>query len=271
MARHLAGSVVLLIVTCVGQVGADPVASPSPPLAGDAAPWTALPLLPFPDPLGKIQLDEPDSLAWLDSEQGRHPQKVQTEGLLGSWTSQFVWIDPQLTRQNLLLESPWKTDEAWRMEVLGPLFLFGQLGAAPDPVAVEALKLNGRTGVGCKIPVGLGIEVQLRGGPALTYADPQGFDRGGEHSAVFVEVQCRCPLPGQAGLEFQGSAVPGLGPQEHDKLTQDLRLALPVGDLGKLQLGAKHQWESMPTAKPGLESMQLYLGFELGSLSHTAR
>jgi hypothetical protein len=222
-----------------------------------------LPPVLFPEISVKIETEEPP----LNADPGWRPQKLETEGLLGKWTSQVVWIDPQAKRDELLLQSPWKTDGAWNMEVLGPLFLFGQVGAAPDPVAVEALKMNGRTGVGCKIPVPLGIEVQLRGGPALTYTDPLGADRGGERSQVFVEVQCRCPLPGNMGLEYQGAAMPALGPQERDRISQDFRFALPVGDVGKLQLGAKRLWESAPTSRQGTDSMEVYIGFELGQWS----
>jgi hypothetical protein len=222
-----------------------------------------LPTVLFPEVSARVDIDGPP----IDPDQARRSQKLQTDGPLGQWTSQVVWIDPREQREALLLQSPWKADQAWNMDVLGPLFLFGQVGAAPDPVAAEALKMNGRTGVGCKIPVPLGIEVQVRGGPALSYTDPQGADRGGERSQVFLEVQCRCALPGKMGLEYQGAAVPGLGPQERDRISQDFRFALPVGDAGKLQLGAKHLWESAPTSRQATDSMEVYIGFELGQWS----
>jgi hypothetical protein len=217
----------------------------------------------FPESRALQNADDPQA----QPEPPWRPQKLQTEGLLGKWTSQVGWTDPLAQRDELLLQSPWKADQAWNMDVLGPLFVFGQLGAAPDPVAAETLKMNGRTGLGCKMAAPLGIEVQLRGGPTLSYSDPLGTDRGGERSQVFVEVQCRCPLPGKMGLEYQGAAVPGLGPQDRDHISQDFRVALPVGDVGKLQLGAKHQWESAPAAKQGTDSMEVYIGFELGQWS----
>jgi hypothetical protein len=262
MARYVSASLLLALLACPGAGRAEPPSAPAPDHSPPLGP--VLPSAQFPGFTGKIEAEELPAdrdPAWL-------PRSLQTEGLLGKWTSQVVWIDPQAKRDELLLQSPWKTDEAWNLEVLGPLFLFGQVGAAPDPVAVEALKMNGRTGLGCKIPVPLGIEVQFRGGRALAYSDPLGTDRGGERSQVFVELQCRCPLPGKIGLEYQGAAVPGLAPQERDHITQDFRFALPVGDAGKLQLGAKHQWESAPTStRQGSDSMELYIGFELGQWS----
>jgi hypothetical protein len=191
--------------------------------------------------------------------------RKQTEGLFGSVTAQVSWRDPHDLLAAPTLDSPWKTDQNWQLSLAGPVFVFGQFGAAPDPVTNDELKLQGKTGVGCKVPVPFGIEVQLRGGRSLTYNDPLGSDHG-ERSKVFVELQCRCPLPGQLGLEYQGSAVPALTPAERDRINQDLGLALPVGDAGKLRLGAKHQWESVPTTTRSswLDGMQLYVGFELG-------
>jgi hypothetical protein len=194
--------------------------------------------------------------------------KRKTEGPFGgSVTAQVAWRDPRTAPQAPALDSPWKTDQAWRLPLAGPVFVFGEFGAAPDPVTPDGLKLKGRTGVGCKIPVGR-LQVQVQGGRSLSYSDPLGSDRG-EHSQLFLELQCRCPLPlpGQIGLEYQGSAVPALTPQERDKINQDLGLAIPVGDAGRVRLGAKHQWENTPTTtarSSWLDGMQLYLGFELG-------
>jgi hypothetical protein len=206
--------------------------------------------------------------AWLDAGTEtvalQHLRK-QTDGPLGSFTAQVEWYEPHALRDEGVVASPWHTEQAWRLPVVGPLFLFGQFAANPDPVTVDALKMNGRTGVGFKVPVILGIELMLRGGPTVTYADPAIPDHG-ERSQLMLEVQCHCPLPGQLGLEYQTTAVPALTPLEHDRVTQDLGLALPVGDGGKLRLGAKHQWEASttPTAKSSwMDGMELYVGFEL--------
>jgi hypothetical protein len=196
--------------------------------------------------------------------------KQKSDGLFGSVTAEVVYHDPRTLREAPALDSPWKAGQTWHMDLAGPVFLFSELGAAPDPVAPEELKVKYRSGVGCKIPVGR-LEVQLQGGRSMTYSDPLGpLDRGGQHTELFFEVKCRCPLPlpGQIGLEYQGSAVPALSPQDRDKINQDLGLAIPVGDAGRFRLGAKHQWENTATTTPAksswLDGMQLYLGFELG-------
>jgi hypothetical protein len=234
-------------------------------------PW-ALPLAKLLDP-GTASVPASGGLGdgredWLSGEllpPGRSLQK-QTEGAFGSVTAQVTWRDPRDLREAPALDSPWKTDHSWKLPLAGPVFVFGQFGAAPDPVTSEEMKMQGKTGVGCKVPVPFGIDVQLRGGRSLSYNDPLGTDHG-ERSQVFVEVQCHCPLPGQLGLEYLGSAVPALTPVERDRINQDLGLALPVGDLGKLRLGAKHQWESTPATKSWIDGMQLYVGFELGGTS----
>jgi hypothetical protein len=193
--------------------------------------------------------------------------KSKTNSLFGSYTGEVAWHDPRALREAPALDTPWKADQTWHMDLAGPVFLFSEFGAAPDPITPDELKVKYRSGVGCKIPVGP-LQLQLQGGRCLTYNDPLGSDHG-EHTQVFVEVKARCPLPlpGQVGLEYQGSAVPALTPQDRDKINQDLGLAIPVGDSGRFRLGAKHQWESTTTttAKSSwLDGMQLYLGFELG-------
>jgi hypothetical protein len=235
-------------------------------------PW-ALPLAKLLDPT-TVPVSASGGLVdgrqdWLSGELLPPGQAVrkQTEGPFGSVTAQVTWRDPHDLREAPALDTPWKTDQNWQLPLAGPVFVFGHFDATPDPVSTDELKLQGKTGFGCKVPVPFGIEVQLRGGRSLTYSDPLGSDRG-ERSQVFVELQCRCPLPGQLGLEYLGSAVPAMTPAERDRINQDLGLALPVGDLGKLRLGAKHQWESTTTTtatrSSWLDGMQLYVGFELG-------
>lgn len=232
------------------------------PATGESA-W-ALPLMVPLRPSDLLAANGGNS--WLEPEgdfTSLKKLRKQTEGPLGSFTAQVDWYEPHALRDDTLLGSPWHTQEDWRLPVLGPLFLFGQFAANPDPVTTDALKVNGRTGVGCKIPVLLGIEVMLRGGPSVTYADPLTPDHG-ERSQLLLEVQCHCPLPGQLGLDYQTTAVPALSPLEHDLITQDLGLALPVGDVGKLRLGAKHQWENVQTTRSSwMDNTQLYVGFEL--------
>jgi hypothetical protein len=192
--------------------------------------------------------------------------KSQTDGPLGTLTAQTVLRDPRPGHDNTVPDSDWKVDDAWKLEVAGPVFVFGQLGAVPDAISGEEVKVNARTGVGCKVPLLFGAEVAVQGGPALANPDALRPDRGRDQSSLFVEVQCRCPLPGQLGLEFQGTAVPGVGTATPNKFTQDVHLAVPVGDGGTLKLGAKRDWQDAPGAasRSWADGGQLYLGFEVG-------
>jgi hypothetical protein len=178
-------------------------------------------------------------------------------------------------QQTLLLGSPaagwdepmakraWQAEQAWRCPVAGPLALFAQVGGAGEDPAQQDLKFAGKTGLACQVPVPLGGEFQLRSGPSVTCTDPLRPEKVQEHSELLVEVQGRLPLLFGAGLEYQGSAVPALTPLERDRITQDLRLALPVGTAGKLSFGARRRWEVVADPKPGADSTQLYMGLEL--------
>src|SRR5262249_58368507 len=95
------------------------------------------------------------------------------------------------------------------------------------------------------------------GGPVMTFRDRP----GGEEAQWLVEVQAKYSLPLRLGLEYQGSAMPALNPAARDRVTQDVRLAVPLSDYGQVRLGARHQWENTTSYRP--DGMQLYLGFEL--------
>lgn len=189
----------------------------------------------------------------------------QTDGFWGTLSGKqviqdrppsSVWEDPTFKRN-------WQSEESWRYKVAGPLALFGQMGAVGGDVDQQDVKFSGRTGVACQVPVPQGAELVLRGGPSITYTDPLRPDHTTSHSELMVELQGRLPLAFGVGLEYQGTATPGLTPLERDRLQQDLRFAFPVGSSGKLRLGAKHRWENAADQKPAPDSMQLYLGLEL--------
>jgi hypothetical protein len=200
----------------------------------------------------------------LPEEGGRWKLKNQTEGLLGSLTSQVVCGDTEIVWEQPILEDNWQTEEAWRLDVLGPFSVFGQVGAGHELSRSEDLKLTGRTGLAWKLPVGPGGEVLLRGGPAVSCADALRPALAQGHSELLLELQCRWPLLGPLGLEYQGLATPAFYPTDHDRLNQDVRLALPVGKLGRLRVGAKHSWENLTVPRPWSDTMQLYLNFSVG-------
>ena len=197
----------------------------------------------------------------------KKPRKVsqKSEGLLGSLSSQVevtdtpvtVWEDPSWKRT-------WQTNESWQFGVAGSLAVFGTVGANSDEAGQSNMKVSGRTGLSCKLPVGSLAEFTFRSGPGVSYTDPLHPVRTQGRSDWMVEVQARWPLLFGIGLEYQGTALPSLTPLQQDMINSDVRLAFPVGTAGKLKLGAKHQWTGLLDQKtPWTDSMQLYLGLEL--------
>jgi hypothetical protein len=211
---------------------------------------------------GNLESSRP--LEGLPEEGGRRKLRNQTDGLLGSLTSQVVLGDSGSAWEQPIPQEAWQTEEAWKLDILGSVSVFGQVGAGPQPTRSEDLKLTGRTGLAWKLPVGPGGEMLLRGGPSVTCADALRSGLAQGRSELLLELTCRWPLLGPVGFEYQGSATPALSPTDHDRLNQDVRLALPLGKLGRLRLGAKHSWESLTIPRPWSDTMQLYLNFSVG-------
>lgn len=164
------------------------------------------------------------------------------------------WEDP-------LWRPTWQADQSWRYDVLTRVYVFGQVGANGAEAGQSDLSFSGRTGLACKLPVWIG-EVQVRSGPGVSCTDPTRPALVQERSDWLVEVQARCPLLLGVGLEYQGTALPALTPQAQDQLTQDLRLAMPLGP-GKLKLGARRRWTANQGTAYDPGATQLYLGMEL--------
>jgi hypothetical protein len=210
-------------------------------------------------------LDAPDEWSNPDVAEGR-PWRLrrQTAGPLGSLTSDVLLQDFEADWTAPVRGHHWRTEEAWRLPLAGPVFLFGQLGAGSDPLSAQQLKVAGRTGLAWKMGLGPGSEIQLGGGPALTWDDPLRPERTRERSEWIVELKCRLALVEWLGLEYQGLAFPALSPAERERIRQDLRLAIPVGASGQLRLGAKHRWENTTAPRPWTDGMELYFGVGLG-------
>jgi hypothetical protein len=219
-------------------------------------------------PVAESLNEPPAADPWLDWQGASGQPRTRQErwnGPLGTITSQLLLRDPTIVRAQPVAGDEWRADESWQCNVAGPVYVFGQWGTGCDPVIAQQLKMNGRSGMGWKLPSLVpGAEVQLRGGPALAVTDPLRAEPAKSHPELFFEVQARYALPWKIGLEYQGSATPSFNPLEHDRINQDLHLALPLGRAGNFRLGAKHQWENVVQPKPLLDGMQLYLGFELG-------
>lgn len=240
------------------------------PTSGDA-PESVLPTPPNPLPnLDRDRLVDrpvaPEINLWEVPD--TKPRKVsqKSEGLLGSLNAQSevtdlpvgdIWDDPSWKRS-------WKSDQSWQMGLAGPLSVFGQVGANSDEAGQSNMKVSGRTGLACKVPVGPLAEVTLRSGPGVSYTDPLHPLRTQGRSDWLLEVQARWPLLFGIGLEYQGSAVPSLTPMQQDTVNQDVRLALKLGSAGKLKLGAKRQWSGVLDRQAAwTDNTQLYFGLEL--------
>jgi hypothetical protein len=156
----------------------------------------------------------------------------------------------------------WKADESARLPLWGPLYLFGQFAGFDDAVAQE-VNFASRMGIGWKLPPWLGGDVQLRGGRAITYLESPRPEDVHEHSEVFIEVQGQWSLTKAIRLEYSGTALPATNPQEHDRINQDLRFAIPFRKTSSFRLGAKRTWESQTLPKTWSESTEVYLGLSL--------
>jgi hypothetical protein len=248
-------------VAAVAQAGSAHVAEPSDVPRMPALDWSRTP--------AAVSVQEPPpSDPWLDRQGAAgQPGKYQSQnsGPCGTITSTQIVLDPAVVRAQPLAGDPWRSEESWHCDVAGPLYLFGQPGAACDPAVAPEIKITGRSGVGWKLPALVpGAQVQLGGGSALSLTDPLRPEPVRSHPGLFFEVQARYALPGRVGLEYQGSAVPGLSPLEHNRFNQDVGLAVPLGGAGRFRVGAKHQWEDGGQPRPLIDGMQLYLGVELG-------
>lgn len=268
--RPFAVSVSLLCLAWVPCRGAEegPQQAPQPDSLFASI---ALPMLPREGSVGQDRAENSSSTdfnPWKEWERMDHaPKNVRsvTAGDWGSLTATSVvgdatappaWEDP-------LRQPQWKTDGAWRCPLAGPLFVYGQFGAAGTEIAQQDTNVAGRTGIGCKWSPIENSELVLRGGPSVTYTDPLRPDRTRERSEWLVEVQAHWPILGKIGLEYQGTAAPALSPLDHDWINHDLGFAAPLGAAGKVRLGARHHWENVADPKSTLDGMQLYFGLEL--------
>ncbi len=145
----------------------------------------------------------------------------------------------------------------------GPLFVYGQFGGGGTQTEQQDTKVSGKTGLGCKWAPVQDAEFTLRCGPSVSYTDPLRLDRVQERSEWLLEVQARWPLLGKIGLEYQATAAPALTPLDHDWMSHDFGLALPVCTGGKFRVGARHKWENTTDPKASPDSSQLYFGLEL--------
>jgi hypothetical protein len=215
---------------------------------------------PHQDTLDVEELFRPE---WLPGEGARRKLGSKVDGSLGSLTTQVVLTEPEVAREWPVPDAGWHSDHAWKLDVFGPLSMFGQLGTVLTTVTAEELKLTGRTGLAYKLPVPA-LDVQLRGGPSLSCTDPQRPERTQAHAEMLVELVARWPLGNGVGLEFQTTAVPALATTDRDRVNHDLRLALPLGRLGQLKVGAKHRWEIESAVRSWTDGTEFYVSLGIG-------
>jgi hypothetical protein len=188
--------------------------------------------------------------------------------LEGPWGSLKTQV--QLNTTKGLMDAPaqgdhWQTEEALQVPVSGPLFVFGRFQGGYNTLTAQEATMTGQTGVGCKLKPLTGAEIQIRGCSRMSYqADPLRPDRlPTAHKDLLLELQCGYQLVGPLKLEYQGTATPALDPLDHNKVQQDVRFAIPLGEGGQFHVGAKHQWEDASAAKSWTDNTQLYLGIGL--------
>src|SRR5262249_34141465 len=147
---------------------------------------------------GDVELDR------VVAEETARKFKSRTEEPWVSLDSQIDLLDPRSVGDAPGSTGNWKVDQKLQLPVTGAVFLFGQLGAGDNFAAAQDMKVSSRSGVGCKVPLLAGSELQLRSGPEVTCSDPLQPMHLQEKSLLYVEMQCKCPLMGLAGLDFVG-------------------------------------------------------------------
>jgi len=194
--------------------------------------------------------------------------QVQTRAdvSIGSLSSQVLlpdagtntanWVDP-------MRKWEWKREDNLKINVTGPLSLYGQMNAGSGEVFTKDTQLGGKAGLSCKVPVMIG-EVQMSSGPSWSCSDPLRPMQTRERSEWQMELQARCPLIWGLGVEYKGQALPALSPLDRDRFNQDIHLAVPICQGGKLNLGAKQSCEAI-NGQPiqASDNSQIYLGIQL--------
>lgn len=161
----------------------------------------------------------------------------------------------------------WQTEESMRMEVLGPLFVFGQADASSQSIERQRLRMFGKTGVGVRWQPWTRAEVQVRGGPVLSYADAGGTPE--EEARLALELTAKAPLFAGLKVEYSGTALPAMSALVREQLSQDVRLALSLSERSQFHVGTRYNWTDPGTAAteaaraPWTDRMQLYLGLQL--------
>jgi hypothetical protein len=231
-----------------------PVVAPDP-----VAPWSQRPLL-----LEAIKSPTAtDSWSGADTPEGLREKFLKKyQGPWGELSSKLEVRDSGGPSDNPFAANKWEREDKLQLPLTGPVFVIGQLNASCNCTDTQEKKVIGKTGLACKVSPWDRWELQLRGVTAVTYDETTRASLNREQSEVMLELEARCPLAGKINLEYESTAAPALSVADRDRLKQDLRIAFPLGATGKLKLGAKHNLEVVPSAKPFTET-EIYIGIDL--------
>jgi hypothetical protein len=180
-------------------------------------------------------------------------------------------LESELTLENL--DGPprdpfgdrWQTKKALQVDMAGPLFAFGEFTAGYNTLSAQEMTMAGGTGIGVKLASWENGEVALKGGSQVNYfQDPMrpGITQS-DKSRLLFGVECQYAILGPLKLEYSGSAVPAMSATDGNRISQDIRLLLPLGNYGQFRLGAKRNWSDQPAFRAAPDANQIYFGVGL--------
>jgi hypothetical protein len=129
---------------------------------------------------------------------------------------------------------------------------------------MSTLQLEGRTGVGFEMSPLEIAEIRLVTGPVLRSDDPWNFrtQQLRTESDFVVELAARVPVLDAFRLEYSGTAIPALTASEASRITQEIRVAFPVGLSGQCHVGTRVWWEDRDNPPPWVERTSVYFGVQ---------
>jgi hypothetical protein len=209
----------------------------------------------------------------LAGEEDRGPDVSQE----GSWKiknkQESVWGSLELEMMLESLDGPardslgdrWQTKKALQVDMAGPLFAFGEFNAGYNTISAQEMKMSGGSGIGVKFAAWENGEASLKGGSQVNYTqDPlRPAISQNDKSRLLLELACQYAIVGPLRLEYSGSAAPAMSPLEGNRISQDVRLLLPLGSNGQFRLGAKRNWSDQPAFRATPDANQIYLGVGL--------
>lgn len=183
---------------------------------------------------------------------------------VGVVKSQLSFLDPKGLADPMPKSPSWDGGHQLRVPVSGDLHLFGQFNAGSPAIEQQQVRWSGRTGVGYILRPVTGFPgVQVRAGQGVT--KPPNRHWVAERSEFFLEMTTKLAVPlldVPFDVEYSGVALPALTPADHDRVSTDIRVALPMTG-GKFHVGARWTTDDAPTTAPWVERAQLYLGLDL--------